>query len=34
MNFKQNQYINRVNYIKTDKNSMNVKGVKANALRL
>ena len=33
MDFKQNQYINRGGYIKTDKNSMNLQGVKAIALR-
>ena len=33
MDFKQNQYINRGDYIKIDKNSTNLQGVKAIALR-
>ena len=33
MDSKQNQYINRGDYIKIDKNSTNLQGVKAIALR-
>ena len=33
MDFKQNQYINRGDYIKIDKNSTNLQGVKAISLR-
>ena len=33
MDFKQNQYINRGDYIKMDKNSTNLQGAKAIALR-
>ena len=33
MDFKQNQYINRGDYIKIDKNSTNLQGVKTVALR-
>ena len=32
MDFKQNQYINRGDYIKIDKNNTNLDGVKAIAL--
>ena len=33
MDFKQNQYINRGDYIKIDKDSTNLQDVKAIALR-
>ena len=33
MDFKQNQYINRGDYVEIDKNSTNLQGVKAIALR-